>query len=58
MYKRQGGWGDPKERDPESVLDDVLNEKVSVAGAKDDYAVVIDGSTWTVDVDATKKLRS
>ncbi len=53
-----GGWGDPKERDPESVLDDVLNEKVSVAGAKDDYAVVIDGSTWTVDVDATKKLRS
>ena len=27
-----GGWGDPRERDPAAVADDVLNEKVSRGG--------------------------
>ena len=27
-----GGWGDPLERDPAAVADDVLNEKVSARG--------------------------
>jgi N-methylhydantoinase B len=36
-----GGYGDPLERDPEHVLIDFLEEKVSAAGALRDYAVVI-----------------
>ncbi len=53
-----GGWGDPLTRDPERVLDDVLDEKVSVASAKQDYGVVIDPAGARVDVDATQRLRS
>ncbi|MBW1696959.1 MAG: hydantoinase B/oxoprolinase family protein [Deltaproteobacteria bacterium] len=52
-----GGWGDPLERDPMLVLKDVRNEKVSVGAAREDYGVVLDTETWTVDVHATEKLR-
>ncbi|WP_033289464.1 hydantoinase B/oxoprolinase family protein [Amycolatopsis jejuensis] len=48
-----GGWGDPLDRDPAAVLDDVLDELVSVAGAKADYGVVVDPVTWVVDYVAT-----
>jgi len=50
-----GGWGDPLDRDPTLVLDDVLNGYVSVAGAADDYGVVIAGDA--VDDAATEQLR-
>src|SRR5437763_2387847 len=36
-----GGWGDPLERDPELVADDVRNEKVSAESAREHYAVVL-----------------
>jgi N-methylhydantoinase B len=36
-----GGMGDPLERDPELVLDDVIDEYVSVERARLDYGVVI-----------------
>jgi N-methylhydantoinase B len=36
-----GGWGDPLEREPELVLRDVLQGKVSPAAARDHYGVVI-----------------
>ncbi|MGP0032484.1 MAG: hydantoinase B/oxoprolinase family protein [Acidimicrobiales bacterium] len=53
-----GGWGDPLDRDPDAVLDDVWDEYVSVEGAFEDYGVVVRGSledmTLTVDLDATK----
>jgi N-methylhydantoinase B len=52
-----GGWGDPLERDPSRVLRDVRNELVSPASARDDYGVVIDTRTWTVDEDATARRR-
>ncbi len=35
-----GGWGDPKERDPAAVLDDVRNGYVSAAAAGQVYGVV------------------
>ena len=38
-----GGWGDPMKRDPERVMADVRNGYVSIAGAKRDYGVAIDG---------------
>ena len=36
-----GGFGDPFERDPAAVLEDVLDGKVSVAAARDRYGVVV-----------------
>ena len=45
-----------------AVLDDVLDEYVSVDAAARDYAVVLRGSledlTLTVDEDATRQLRA
>ncbi|HEY4928239.1 MAG TPA: hydantoinase B/oxoprolinase family protein [Acidimicrobiales bacterium] len=52
-----GGWGDPLDRDPQAVLDDVWDEYVSVGGALRDYGVVVTGSledmTLALDRDAT-----
>ena len=53
-----GGYGDPFEREPEAVLEDVRNEYVSLASAERDYGVVIDPSSWTVDLEASARLRS
>jgi N-methylhydantoinase B len=36
-----GGWGDPLEREPELVLRDVIEGKVSRAAAGEDYGVVL-----------------
>ena len=36
-----GGWGDPLDRDPDRVAADVRDAKVSVAGAREDYGVVV-----------------
>ena len=52
-----GGWGDPLERDPALVLDDVLNEKVSAQSARDEYGVEINVDAMRVDEDATRMLR-
>ena len=52
-----GGWGDPLDRNPASVLTDVRNEYISVEGANRDYGVVIDTSTWNVELAATQNLR-
>ncbi|MCZ2849412.1 hydantoinase B/oxoprolinase family protein [Modestobacter sp. VKM Ac-2978] len=51
-----GGWGDPLDRPVDEVLRDISWHKVSVAGARDDYGVVLrdDG---TADEAATAKLR-
>jgi N-methylhydantoinase B len=54
-----GGYGDPLDRDPARVLDDVLDDYVSIAAARDRYGVVITGAgaTLTVDAEATTALR-
>ena len=52
-----GGWGDPLDRDPELVLWDVVEEKVSRQRAKDVYGVVIQPATRSIDWDATQLLR-
>ena len=61
-YGGGGGWGDPLDRDPQAVLDDVLDEYVSVAGAERDYGVVLTGSledlTLEIDHDGTERLRA
>jgi N-methylhydantoinase B len=53
-----GGWGDPLTRDAARVLRDVRNGLVSLAGARDDYGVVVDPATWTVDAAATEARRA
>ena len=53
-----GGWGDPKKRDPELVLWDVIEEKVSIERAKDVYAVAIMPDNRSIDWRGTEELRS
>jgi N-methylhydantoinase B len=51
-----GGYGDPFERDPQSVLSDVLDGYISAAAAESDYGVLIaDGA---VDLEATRFRRA
>lgn len=52
-----GGYGDPLERDPQMVLRDVRNGKVTVEGAERDYGVRILSSPWRVDEKETRELR-
>ena len=52
-----GGYGEPMERDPERVLEDVIEEKVSDQRARDVYGVVVDLEHRTVDWEATYNLR-
>ena len=52
-----GGWGDALTRDPNAVVDDVKNEKVSPEAARKEYGVVMSKSTGKVDYVATKALR-
>jgi N-methylhydantoinase B len=44
-----GGFGEPYDRDPELVLQDVLDEKVSVEGALSDYGVLVDVELKTAE---------
>ncbi len=58
-----GGYGDPMERDPERVLQDVIDEYVSVTRAELDYGVVVkvldaDMLAYEVDAAATEKARA
>jgi N-methylhydantoinase B len=50
-----GGYGDPLERDPARVLDDVLDDYVTIEAARRDYGVVIANNT--VDEAATRRER-
>jgi len=51
-----GGFGDPLERDPQQVWEDLLDEKISVGSAHHQYAVVVCDSG--VDLLETAKLRA
>jgi N-methylhydantoinase B len=52
-----GGYGDPLERDPELLLQDVRDGKVTLESAREDYRVVIDPKSLKIDEAATKSLR-
>jgi len=53
-----GGYGSPLDRDPEKVLEDVKQQRVSAGAARERYGVVIDSENWRVDGEATEVLRS
>ena len=63
-----GGYGDPLTRDPQSVLNDVIHNYVSIAAARDLYGVVITftgdetklikmPASYHLDLEATQALR-
>jgi N-methylhydantoinase B len=53
------GYGDPLNRDPEKVLQDIKDEIISLESANDIYGVVFDGDgdDMTVDEQATEQRR-
>ncbi len=53
-----GGHGDPLERDPERVLADVLDDKLTLGAARAQYGVVIDGASLALDLDGTAAARA
>jgi N-methylhydantoinase B len=55
-----GGYGDPLDRDPRRVLEDVLDDYVSPEAARRDYGVVLEGTEpdLRVDEEGTRALRA
>ncbi|MBJ6372217.1 hydantoinase B/oxoprolinase family protein [Sedimentitalea arenosa] len=53
-----GGYGDPRQRPPEAVLEDVMMERYTTAQAHDLFGVVLTGTPLTVDRAATDVLRA
>ena len=53
-----GGYGDPLERDPDRVLEDLRQGKVTPAHALAVYGVVIDAGSGEVDLAATEARRA
>lgn len=57
-----GGFGDPLNRDPAKVLDDLLDGYITADHARQVYGVVFkpvaNGYEWGLDADATEALRS
>jgi N-methylhydantoinase B len=62
QYGGGGGFGNPLQRPPESVREDVLDEYVSIEAARERYGVVLTGCAEDcdveVDVAATRTLRN
>ena len=52
-----GGYGDPLDRDPNAVLEDVHQEKLTIGYVREEYGVVIDPATGELDLRATEELR-
>jgi N-methylhydantoinase B len=61
QYGGGAGFGSAPQRDPQQVLEDVLDEYVSMHAAREQYGVVLAGSLeeWnlTIDEAATRALR-
>ncbi len=53
-----GGYGNPRERDAKQVLEDVLDEYISLEAAARIYGVIIDPATFQIDEAATRKART
>lgn len=58
-YPAAAGYGDPLERDPQLVAEDVYEDYVTVEGARRDYHVVVElrDGDWVVDEQETAKVR-
>jgi len=52
-----GGFGDPLDRDPEMVREDVVQGYVSLEKARGEYGVVLNPETMKLDEEATRSAR-
>jgi len=52
-----GGYGDPMERDPQAVLDDVMDGYITQQTAEKVYGVALTGDPLAIDEVTTKHLR-
>jgi N-methylhydantoinase B len=52
-----GGYGDPLERDPALIQEDVREGKVSIARAATEYGLVVNRGSFDVDAPGTERLR-
>ena len=52
-----GGFGDPRARDPQRVLDDVLDGLITMEDARRDYGVAVD-KRGQINVGETERMRS
>ena len=57
-YAGGGGRGDPFEREPSRVLDDVRDGYISAGTARDVYGVAVSGRPPEIDEAETRRLRS
>ena len=53
-----GGLGDPLDRDPESIAQDIENKLVTIGMAQKIYCVVLDPVTLEVDMEKTREKRA
>jgi N-methylhydantoinase B len=53
-----GGWGDPLERDPKRVKNDVIEGYVSLEAAKQQYGVVLEPETLEIEFELTERYRA
>jgi N-methylhydantoinase B/oxoprolinase/acetone carboxylase alpha subunit len=53
-----GGYGDPLERNPQLVLEDIVDGIISLKAGREIYGVVLDETGQAVDLTATKSLRA
>ena len=53
-----GGYGDPLDRDPILVAEDVLDGYVSLDQAREAYGVVLDPEEMKVNMEQTERLRA
>ncbi len=52
-----GGHGNPLERDPRLVREDVVNEYISVQQPRDTHGVILNPHTMEVDYAKTQQMR-
>ncbi len=53
-----GGYGDPLERPPEEVLEEVRADYITRDEAREQYGVVVQSDGRSIDADATQRLRA
>jgi N-methylhydantoinase B len=56
-YGAAGGYGDPLDRDPIKVVEDIKNEAITLPTASKIYGVVIDPKTFQIDIQGTTNIR-
>lgn len=53
-----GGYGDPLERDPHAVAEDIVQQKMTLQHALEEYGVSVDPASLRVDLEATAAKRT